>query len=99
MALISNGTTIASGGSLSVCVTPPTSLNAVGTYALLTVTNSYDWAGHSAGGTYSGSGLQYINCRGQYGSGTPSGTWRFMGKITDQVGTNEGATTVMVRIS
>ena len=98
MAIISNGTTVVSGGGLSISVTPPTSLGAVGTYALCTITNSYNWV-QNAGNTYSGSGLQYINCRGNHGGGTPSGTWRFMGTPTDQVGTNEGATTVVVRIS
>ena len=40
MALISNGTTIASGGSLSVSASPPSSLNAVGSTAALSYYDS-----------------------------------------------------------
>ena len=83
MALISNGTTIASGGSLSVSTTPTTSqvlsaqastsAGAVGSYVL----------GHQTSGTYTTAGhtsnyVLYADCTGN-GGNQASGTWRQMG--------------------
>ena len=98
MAIISNGTTIASGGSLSVSASPPSTLGAVGTYAILTIDNSNNW-GQSQGATFAGSGMRYSNCMGTGFSGTPSGTWRLMGRTGAGAGVYEQATSVWIRIS
>ena len=98
MALISNGTTIASGGSLSVSASPPSTLGAVGTYALLTIDNSNNWA-QAQGASFAGSGMRYSNCMGNNYSGTPSGTWRLMGRTSASAGVAEQGTSVWIRIS
>jgi len=98
MALISNGTTIASGGSLSVSANPPSNAGATGTYALLRMES---WATESFGNTEAGSNLSPVSCA--FGSGdsagnTRSGTWRCMGSTTGNSG-QEYNTTVWIRIS
>lgn len=104
MALISNGTTIASGGSLSVSVTPTTSdvltataglsAGAVGTYGQLQRSPSNVIM--SVGNTESGSNLRW-SAAGGPSSGTPSGTWRLLGRIDNNSGAL--ATSVWIRIS
>lgn len=98
MAIISNGTTIASGGSLSVSASPPNTLGAIGSYAILTINNSSQWA-QSAGTTMSGSSLRYSNCMGENYGSAPSGTWRLMGQTSAQQGVGEQGTSVWIRIS
>ena len=105
MAIISNGTTIASGGSLSVSVNPPSTAGAVGTYAIMGAP-SYDQAlgqgTKSFGGTYAGSNLKPRSC-GSYESGgvtsTQSGTWRCMGYKAAINYDTENSTTLWIRIS
>ena len=95
MALISNGTTIASGGSLSVSTTPTTSqvasatsgisADAVGSYALLG--SYYESLGLNFGSTRAGTYLIPVNVNG--GSPTASqnrrsGTWRNMGYVSGE---------------
>ena len=105
MALISNGTTIASGGSLSVSTTPTTAQVAsatagitsgvVGSYALMRhPVNSGDYENNS---TIAGSSIQYSNVGG-ISNGTASGTWRIHGR---KAGTtpNYHQVSVMMRIS
>ena len=100
MAIISNGTTIASGGSLSVSANPPTSLGSVGTYGFMkdTVSNEADV---EAGNTVSGSNIRYSNGNATTGNASaPSGTWRLMGfKANPNGGTPRSKTTLCVRIS
>jgi len=96
MAIISNGTTVVSGGGLSISVTPPTSLGAVGTYALLRNTSS-DY--RTAGTTVSGN-LRYSNLTGgDLNSSGPGGTWRLMGINLGQSPQSTNMGTVCVRIS
>ena len=104
MAIISNGTTIASGGSLSVSVTPTTSdvltataglsAGAVGTYGQLQRSPANTL--RSVGNTDSGSVLRW-SAAGGATSGTPSGTWRLLGRIDNNGGGL--ATSVWIRIS
>ena len=98
MALISNGTTIASGGSLSVSATPPTSINTVGTYGFIRFDNGSTSGAIGVGGTMSHSNMRYTNInKDQPTNITPSGTWRAMGAQDNS--TNDRRTTVGVRIA
>jgi len=86
--------------------TQPTSLGAVGTYALLVRSTSGSTI--SEGTTYAGSGLRYTGfrvgigafyeafCAGATG-GTPSGTWRAMGTSNNNSGINPA--NIFLRIS
>ena len=83
MALISNGTTVASGGSVSVSssavgsATAGLSAGAVGSYASLqTFVNRTDTFGY----TESGSNLSPSSFMGSTTGSTVSGTWRLMGQ-------------------
>tara|TARA_S200002703_G_scaffold148906_1_gene146039 strand:- start:368 stop:658 length:291 start_codon:yes stop_codon:yes gene_type:complete len=96
MALISNGTTIASGGSLSVSVTPPSTFNAVGSYAFLR--NENNASTRQAGDTISGSNTP-CDSDGNGGTGSSSGTWRVMGKMSGSGADGRNRTTVCIRIS
>lgn len=102
MALISNGTTVASGGSVTVSssavasATASISADAVGSYALL---KKADTSNYSRGDTTSGS-LTFVSVVGD-SSGynlSASGTWRCMGH---KIGQNVIApqTTLWLRIS
>jgi hypothetical protein len=98
MAIISNGTTVASGGSVTVSssavasATASVSAGAVGSYAL--ISRSSD-ANANEGTTYSGS-LYFSNVNvGR--PRTASGTWRLMG--TFQTTNSSANCTVMLRIS
>jgi hypothetical protein len=98
MAIISNGTTIASGGSLSVSANPPSSAGAVGTYALCRMES---WSAESFGNTEAGSNLSPVSCafgNGNSSGSTQSGTWRCMGSTVGNSGA-EYNTTVWIRIS
>lgn len=96
MAIISNGTTIASGGSLSVSANPPSTLGAVGTYAFLKNTSS---GYRNAGDTVSGN-LHYTSGNGSsLNNAGPSGTWRLMGNNIGATPTDRNNTTVCIRIS
>ena len=75
MALISNGTTIASGGGLSVSANPPTTAGAVGTYLFGYHTQNNQ---QTIGNTVSGD-LYQANAGGLYTGSSLSGTWRVMG--------------------
>jgi len=98
MAIISNGTTIASGGSLSVSATPPTSVNTVGTYGFIVFNNGGTNGGIGVGGTMSNSNMRFTNIYGDKPTNiTPSGTWRAMG-AQDNDGDGR-RTTVGVRIA
>jgi len=105
MAFISNGTTVASGGSLQNIPAPSASqvasgtasisANAVGSYALLKQNMS---GTNNGGSTIAGSSCAYANVTGQHEPYTNrSGTWRTMGRTTSD--SNESKTTVMLRIS
>ena len=101
MAFISNGTTVASGGSLQNVPAPTnsqilsgvasTSVGAVGSYAQGKLN-----ATKNPGDTFSGNSNDY-----QYGVWTetklPSGTWRVMGKTYS--GNDAGRVTVVLRVS
>jgi|SRR5690554_5651501 len=67
---------------------------AVGTYAFLTVPQSY---GGGPGGTLAGSLLRYSNVAASSGP-TPSGTWRIMG-YAETSQTVDHRTTLFLRIS
>ena len=95
MALISNGTTIASGGSLSVSANPPSSVGAVGTYAMMRHNNNSQT--YTEGSTLGGSNLYYTSAGGNYMNNTASGTWRVMG--VKSIGGAEPQTTIWIRIS
>ena len=80
MAIISNGTTVVSGGGLSISVTPPTSVNTVGTYGFIRFYNGGTNGAIGVGGTMSNSNMRFTNDNGDYPTNiTPSGTWRAMG--------------------
>lgn len=87
MAIISNGTTIATGGSLSVSASPNLTPNTVGSYGLMrlnTGTNFQNGNDFNPSHTLSGSNMRYANAFGdQSGYGPPSGTWRCMGRSED----------------
>lgn len=93
-------------GFITSQYTPPTSLGAVGTYALLV--RSTGGSTISAGTTYAGSGLRYTGFRVGIGAfyeafcagadgGTPSGTWRAMGTSNNNSAINPA--NIFLRIS
>lgn len=99
MAIISNGTTIASGGSLSVSANPPSTAGAVGTYMF---GNNSSGGTISTGATVAGSSLRPTSAGSASNTSyTMSGTWRLMGhKEGGNIsygGTNESS--LWVRIS
>lgn len=57
------------------------SVGSLGTYAFLGTTTAYD--NKAAGGTVAGTYLRYSNALADAASGTPSGSWRLMGKTSD----------------
>lgn len=59
------------------------SVGAVGTYALLATTAEVNL---NPGATRAGSGLLYSSAGSTGASGSPSGTWRLMGRVTDDAG-------------
>ena len=99
MALISNGTTVASGGSVTVSssavatATAGISTNAVGSYALI---YRGTWSNTNSGSTFNND-LQFSNCSPSTNNNAASGTWRLMG-IT-KTGAARSNSTVMLRIS
>ena len=105
MALISNGTTIASGGSLSVSTTPTTAQVAsatagitsgvVGSYAMMKHANTN--VGYDNNTTIAGSSIQYSTAGGN-GAGNASGTWRIHDRKQGTTPADHQAT-VMMRIS
>lgn len=96
MALISNGTTIASGGSLSVSASPPNTFNAVGSYAF--VRNDNNASARNGGDTISGTN-NVCDADGNAGTSTTSGTWRVMGTMSGSGGDGRNRATVCIRIS
>ena len=101
MAFISNGTTIASGGSLDVSASPPSTAGAIGSYAFLgDQSNSLgsSYPGASFGGTLAGSNLKPHNANGGQSGSTQSGTWRCMGYSQNASSGGTGAPTVCVWI-
>jgi len=98
MAIISNGTTVVSGGGLSISVTPPTSINAVGTYGLIRFYNGGTNGAIGVGGTMSNSNMRFTNLNINNPTNiTPSGTWRAMGAQDNSQESRQ--TTVGVRIA
>ena len=101
MALISNGTTVASGGSVTVSSSAVASGNAgiagnaVGSY-MFAKENS--WTNRNYGGTLAGSGLSPTNGEGNAPGTTLSGTWRIMGYTTGNQGPGYNST-LYLRIS
>ena len=101
MALISNGTTVVSGGSVTLSssavasATTGITSGAVGSYALMRhPSDSGDYANNS---TIAGSSIQYSTAGG-ISSGNASGTWRIHGRKVGTTPTDHQAT-VMMRIS
>jgi hypothetical protein len=105
-AVTNNNQLINGAGYITSQYTQPTSLGAVGTYALLV--RSTSGSSISEGTTYSGSGLRYTGFRVSIGSfaesfaagntgGTPSGTWRAMGTSNNNSGINPA--NIFLRIS
>jgi hypothetical protein len=75
MAIISNGTTVVSGGGLSISVNPPTTSGAVGTYLF----GFHDQNNQQIDGSTVSGNLYQANAGGLYGGSSRSGTWRVMG--------------------
>ena len=96
MAIISNGTTIATGGSLSVSANPPTSTNTIGTYVF--ASKNSQSGSQTYGDTFSGGDWTVGNASGYAGSGSMSGTWRLMGR-TGAGDAPRSFSTLLVRIS
>jgi hypothetical protein len=112
MAIISNGTTVASGGSVRGSASNLTSLPAPTTSQVLSATASasvgavgtYGLLRHNnnsvnydPGGTISGSSLEWTTGGGNAGGDYASGTWRCMGK--KRTGGTSNFVTVWLRIS
>jgi len=101
MAIISNGVTVASGGSVTLSTsavltaTASASVGSVGSYAMM---RNENFADYFAGYTVSG-GLAYSSGSGTYYSGNISGTWRVMGQAQDSGASGDGKASVMLRIS
>ncbi len=101
MAFISNGTTVASGGSVSVSSsaigsgTSGLSAGAVGSYMLAVMDV---WAQETFGNTEAGSNLKPCNVAGTGAGGTQSGTWRCLGGTVGSTDASYNAT-VWLRIS
>jgi len=105
MAFISNGTTIATGGSLQNVPAPSNSqiltgvasagAGVVGSYGLVRAHSSqYVSAGSNATGT-----LTFCSVKGGTSGTSCSGTWRVMGALNGATPFNEQLNTVMLRIS
>lgn len=94
MAIISNGTTIASGGSLSVSANPPSTAGAIGTYvtAVLSPNGTANF-----GDGQGGSGIKPCNSAGGPQGSALSGGWRCMGQTNGD--SNSSSTTLFIRIS
>jgi len=105
MAFISNGTTVASGGSLQNVPAPSTSqvlsstasasVGAVGTYGQLRHNNNSQT--FTEGSTIAGSSLEWSSGGGTVGGSNASGTWRAMGR--KWTGGTSNYSTVWLRIS
>jgi hypothetical protein len=79
-----------------LAATAGASVGAVGTYALLSQVSG--GAATTAGTTIAGSNLRYSDTSGG-NSGTPSGTWRVMGRVQIANAGSAAATTTWLRIS
>jgi hypothetical protein len=97
MALISNGTTIASGGSLSVSASPPSSLNAVGSTAALSYYDSTANPGTTVAPNYNWGWSTFAANTYSVHSDRPTGTWRCMGYVASGNYGSRGS--VWIRIS
>ena len=110
MAIISNGTTIASGGSLSVAPTnsqilsgvASASTNSVGSYSMLYNTNQNTEYQIGQTRAHNGSSSYKFSACGSFGPSStyPAGTWRCMGAADDK-NTNSlnNRATIWLRIS
>ena len=109
MAIISNGTTVASGGSVRGSASNLTNIPAPSNSQILSgvasasagATGSYSFLNWDNGsntnqGSTASSALYYANAGGNLGQ-QPSGTWRQMAYRTSS--TNETRSTVWLRIS
>jgi len=96
MALISNGTTVVSGGGLSVSASPPSTFNVVGSYGFLS--NDNNASARQAGDTISGSN-KACDSDGNPGTASSSGTWRVMGYMAGSGDDGRNRTTLCIRIS
>jgi|5B_taG_2_1085324.scaffolds.fasta_scaffold43166_3 hypothetical protein len=94
MAIISNGTTIASGGSLSVSANPPSTGGVVGSYLFARCVPAVN---KDLGDTLSGSDIRPCNAQGGPTGTAPSGTWRMMGRVNGD--NNASSSTSFIRIS
>ena len=70
-------------------------VGAVGTWAFLETSTGVNL---NAGSTRAGSGLLYANAGGADASGSPSGTWRLMGRVRESL-SSAPRTSVWLRIS
>ena len=77
--------------------TPNAAVGAVGTYAMLQVTEAFESTARAAGSTLAGSSLGFSAANNLNGV-TPNGTWRLMGQIQSATAGN-GNTSVWLRIS
>ena len=91
MAIISNGTTIASGGSLSVSPPAP-STGAVGSYASFEKVPAVN---NSVNSTHAGSTMYWVSFNGNRGSAYGSGTWKCLGHLDNNGGGN--SSTLFIR--
>ena len=111
MAFISNGTTVATGGSLQNVPAPSTanvgtatsglSASAVGSYAMLGARSNFSQSNQrDFGGTLGGSNLEPRSAGGyQSDENTVSGTWRCMGHKAGFNNDLHNSTTMWLRIS
>jgi len=93
---LTNGAGYITASSVS-SYTQPTTLGAVGTYALM---QNHSGSSVSAGGTVSGSSLKYHNTNfSETGTPAASGTWRVMGRFAGSGTGTTNAISVCLRIS
>ena len=97
-AAVTNNNQLSNGaGYITTQYTQPTTLGAVGTYALM---QNHSGSSVSAGGTVSGSSLKYHNTNySETGTPAASGTWRVMGRFAGSGTGTTNAISVCLRIS
>lgn len=71
------------------------SVNAIGTYAFLRVTNGVSY---TQGQNVAGANLTYASASGNADGGTPSGTWKCMGRADGSSNNEDTRTTLFLRI-
>jgi hypothetical protein len=95
---VTNNNQLANGaGYITTQYSQPTTLGAVGTYALM---QNHSGSSVSAGGTVSGSSLKYHSINwSETGTPAASGTWRVMGRFAGSGTGTTNAISVCLRIS